>query len=246
MDLEQLVVHLELVTLRGTISQAIQPIINDIATNADNLQFSSVVLRNKSQYRMFYSRVSDSQFTARGDIGTLRTNGFEWSETLGIVAPAITSGFTSAGVEKAYHGDRDGKIYNHNTGNSFNGTSVEAEYQSPDYDYGDLGTLKTLDYVKIAFTPEGECQPSLRVRYDYDSLTSAQPADIVLDEIPTPAIFGAGVFAISKLGATEQPLVQQNLTGSGHSNFFKVFSNDTNAPYSINGLYVNYRPSGRN
>ena len=229
----------------GTISQAIQPIINDIATNADTLQFSSVVLRNKSQYRMFYSTTSTSQFTAKGVIGTLRSNGFEWSETLGIVAPAITSGFNSSGVEKIYHGDRDGKIYNHNTGNSFNGTNVEAEYQSPDYDYGDLGTLKTLDYVKIAFTPEGACQPSLRVRYDYDSLTSAQPADIVLDAIPEPAIFGTAVFGTQKLGATEQPLVRQVLTGSGHSNFFKVFSNDTNAPYSINGLYVNYRPSGR-
>ena len=229
----------------GTISQAIQPIINDIATNADNLQFSSVVLRNKSQYRMFYSRLSDSQFVSKGVIGTLRRNGFEWSETLGISAPAITSGFTSVGVEKAYHGDKDGKIYNHNTGNSFNGTNIEAEYQSPDYDYGDLGTRKTLDYVKLAFTPEGDCQPSLRVRFDYDSLNTPQPADIVLDEIPKPAIFGAGIFGTSKLGATEQPLVQQNLTGSGHSNFFKVFSNDTNAPYSINGLYVNYRPSGR-
>ena len=229
----------------GTISQAIQPIINDIATNADSLQFSSVVLRNKSQYRMFYSRVTDSQFVSKGVIGTLRSNGFEWSETLGISAPAITSGFTSSGVEKVYHGDRDGKIYNHNTGNSFNGTNIEAEYQSPDYDYGDLGTLKTLDYVKIAFTPEGDCQPSLRVRFDYDSLTSAQPADIVLDAIPEPAIFGTAVFGTQKLGATEQPLVRQVLTGSGHSNFFKVFSNDTNAPYSINGLYVNYRPSGR-
>ena len=68
---------------------------------------------------MFYSTVSDSQFVSRGVIGTLRRNGFEWSETLGISAPAITSGFTSSGVEKAYHGDKDGKIYNHNTGNSF-------------------------------------------------------------------------------------------------------------------------------
>jgi len=229
----------------GTISQAIQPIINTIANGADTFQFSSVVLRNKSQYRMFYSTVSDSQFVSRGVIGTLRRNGFEWSETLGISAPAITSGFTSSGVEKAYHGDKDGKIYNHNTGNSFNGTSIEAEYQSPDYDYGDLGTRKTLDYVKLAFTPEGDCQPSLRVRFDYDSLDSPQPADIVLSSIPKPAIFGTAVLASQKFGATEQPLVQQNLTGSGHSNFFKVFSNDTNAPYSINGLYVNYRPSGR-
>ena len=230
----------------GTISQAIQPIINEIANASDSLQFSSVVLRNKSQYRMFYSTNSSSQFTAKGIIGTLRANGFEWSETLGIQAPAITSGFSSTGVEKVFHGDRDGKIYNHNTGNSFNGTSIAAEYQSPDYDYGDLGTRKTLDYVKLAFTPEGDCQPSLRVRYDYDSLDSPQPADIVLNSIPKPAIFGTAIFATSKFGATEQPLVQQNLTGSGHSNFFKVFSDDTKAPYSINGLYVNYRPSGRN
>jgi len=230
----------------GTISQAIQPIINEIARASDSLQFSSVVLRNKSQYRMFYSTTSSSQFTGKGIIGTLRANGFEWSETLGIQAPAITSGFNSAGVEKVFHGDRDGKIYNHNTGNSFNGTSIAAEYQSPDYDYGDLGTRKTLDYVKLAFTPEGDCQPSLRVRYDYDSLDSPQPADIVLGSIPKPAIFGTALFATSKFGATEQPLVQQNLTGSGHSNFFKVFSDDTKAPYSINGLYVNYRPSGRN
>ena len=230
----------------GTISQAIQPIINEIAQASSTLQFSSVVLRNKSQYRMFYSTTSSSQFTSKGIIGTLRANGFEWSETLGIQAPAITSGFNSSGVEKFFHGDRDGKIYNHNTGNSFNGTSIEAEYQSPDYDYGDLGTLKTLDYVKLAFTPEGDCQPSLRVRYNYDSLDTPQPADIVLSEIPQPAIFGTAFFGSQKFGATEQPLVQQNLTGSGHSNFFKVFSNDTKAPYSINGLYVNYRPSGRN
>ena len=134
----------------GTISQAIQPIINEIAQASSTLQFSSVVLRNKSQYRMFYSTTSSSQFTSKGIIGTLRANGFEWSETVGIQAPAITSGFNSSGVEKFFHGDRDGKIYNHNTGNSFNGTSIEAEYQSPDYDYGDLGTLKTLDYVKLA------------------------------------------------------------------------------------------------
>ena len=230
----------------GTISQAIQPIINEIANASNSLQFSSVVLRNKSQYRMFYSTTSSSQFTAKGIIGTLRANGFEWSEILGIQAPAITSGFNSSGVEKFFHGDRDGKIYNHNTGNSFNGTNIEAEYQSPDYDYGDLGTLKTLDYVKLAFTPEGDCQPSLRVRFNYDSLDTPQPADIVLSEIPQPAIFGTAFFGSQKFGATEQPLVQQNLTGSGHSNFFKVFSNDTKAPYSINGLYVNYRPSGRN
>ena len=232
----------------GTISQAIQPIINEIL-NTEDLQFSSVIIRDKSQYRMFYSADTESTAGSKGIIGTLRPNGFEWSETLGIQAPAITSGFDSSGVEKFYHGDRDGHIYNHDTGNAFNpagtSTNVEAEYQSPDFDYGDLGTLKTLDYAKIAFTPEGDAQPTLRIRFDYDSLNTPQPADIVLDSIPEPAIFGVASFNSQKFGASEQPLVRQPLTGSGHSNFFKIFSADTNAPYAINGLYITYRPSGR-
>ena len=232
----------------GTISQAIQPIINEIL-NTEDLQFSSVIIRDKSQYRMFYSADTESTAGSKGIIGTLRPNGFEWSETLGIQAPAITSGFDSSGVEKFYHGDRDGYIYNHDTGSSFNpagvSTNVEAEYQSPDFDYGDLGTLKTLDYAKIAFTPEGDAQPTLRIRFDYDSLNTPQPADIVLDSIPEPAIFGVASFNSQKFGASEQPLVRQPLTGSGHSNFFKIFSADTNAPYAINGLYITYRPSGR-
>ena len=53
------------------------------------------------------------------------------------------------------------------------------------------------------------------------------------------------LFGTSKFGSPEQPLVRATLVGSGHSNFFKIFSSDSNAPYTINGLYVNYRPSGR-
>jgi len=229
----------------GTISKQIQPLINKIAAASNTLQFSSVVLRDKSQYRMFYSSSSDTTANSKGIIGTLRPQGFEWSETLGIQAPSITSGFNSAGLEKVFHGDRDGKIFNHNTGNSFNNVAILAEYQSPDYDYGDLGTLKTLDYAKFSFTPEGDCQPTLRYKFDYDSNTTPQPVDIVLDSIPEPAIFGSATFNSAKFGAAEVPLVRQTLTGSGHSNFFRIFSEDTNAPYTINGIYINYRPSGR-
>ena len=233
----------------GTISQNIQPIINEIVLNKSEFQFSSVVIRTKSQYRMFYSKITDSTSTSKGIIGVLRPNGFEWSETLGIQAPAITSGFDSNGEEQFYHGDRDGYVYNHNVGNTFNPagveTAIDAEYQSPDYDYGDLGTLKTLEYVKLSITPESLAQPTLRVRYDYDSLDTPQPTDITLTSVPEPALFGAAVFNNQTFGAAQQPLVRQALTGSGHSNFFKIFSSDTRAPYTINGIYINYRPAGR-
>jgi len=234
----------------GTISKTIEPIINEIVGGTSTFEFSSVVLRNKSQYRMFYSTSTSSTANSKGVIGTLTQRGFEWSEISEIQACAITSGFNYAGKEKKYHGDRDGYIYNHDTGNSFNPAGTEsnilAEYQSPDYDYGDFGTLKTLDHIKVSLFPEGAVEPTLRVRFDYDSTDRLQPTDVGIISA-TPSIFGdsSAVFGTSTFGAPEQPLVRATLTGSGHSNFFKIFSNDTNAPYTINGLYINYRPSGR-
>ena len=234
----------------GTISKAIQPVINSIFDSNITFEYSSVVLRDKSQYRMYYSGASSSTANSKGIIGTLTARGFEWSELQGIQASAVTSGFNYAGKEKTYHGDRDGYVYNHDTGNSFNPagteTSVSAEYQSPDYDYGDFGTLKTLDHIKVSVFPEGSVEPTLRVRFDYDSTDRLQPTDVGIISA-TPSIFGDAValFGTSTFGSPEQPLVRATLVGSGHSNFFKIFSNDTNAPYTINGLYINYRPSGR-
>ena len=233
----------------GTISKAIQPIVNNVVAKSNTYNFSSVVIRSKSQYRMYYSTSAGVVGNSYGIIGTLRQNGFEWSETVGIIAPSVASGFNYAGLEKFYHGDRDGYVYNHDTGDSYNPagteTNIVAEYQSPDFDYGDLGTLKTLDHIKISITPEGTVEPFLRVRFDYGSIDITQPSDMTLDTIPSPAILGTALFNTHKFGSGEQPLVRLSLIGSGYSNFFKIYSDDTKPPYIINGLYINYRPSGR-
>ena len=71
-------------------------------------------------------------------------NGFEWSETRGLEVTAIGSGFDNNGIEKIYHGDTNGFVYEHDTGNDFDGSSILARYTTPDYDYGDLGTSGAL------------------------------------------------------------------------------------------------------
>ena len=42
----------------GTVSKAIQPIMREVAENINNFQITSIVLREKSQYRLFYSNVN--------------------------------------------------------------------------------------------------------------------------------------------------------------------------------------------
>ena len=192
---------------------------------------------------------SEASRVSKGIIGTLTPNGFEWSETQGIQATSFTSGFNKNGIEKEYHGDLNGYIYNHNVGNSFysNGLpfNVDAQYATPNYDFGDVGTRKTLHYAKISITPEGEVQPTLRVRYDYEDTDIPQPPDYILDSVPLPAIFGSAVFGTAIFGANNDPMLQQAIQGSGHSCSFRISSLDTNAPYAINGIYINYVPGGR-
>jgi len=233
----------------GSVSRQIQSIISALANSINAFTITSAVLRSKSQYRLFYNADGGSTAASRGIMGTLTANGFEWSETLGIQATGFTSGFATTGIEKLYHGDNEGYIYNHNEGNSFSSAGtlldITAQYQTPHYDFGDVGTRKTLQYVKLSVTPEGAVSPTLRIKYDYEDTTIPQPPEYLLDDIPTPSLFGQGIFGVSVFGASADPMLRQAVQGSGTVCNFQIKSSDQKPPYAINGLYINYVPSGR-
>jgi len=230
----------------GTVSKAIQPIITQLAENIDKYIISSVVIREKSQYRLFYTNTSVVNAQQEGIIGTLRPNGFEWSETRGIEVTSIGAGFNNDGVEKYFHGDTDGYVLVHDSGNDFNGSNILARYATPDYDYGDLGTLKTLHYVRVSCSAEGTVTPALQIKYDFNSQDIPQPtSDFSFGTVNSPAIFAEAVFNTNVFGGTAAPMIRIPVQGSGTSNNFTVVTEDTKAPYKINGLYIDFIPSGR-
>ena len=233
----------------GVISSPIQSVIKEISNSIDTLQLCTAILRDKSQYRLFYNVDATTNATAKGFIATLTRQGFQYSQTEGIKATAITSDFDKDGVEKTYHGDSDGYVYNHDDGEIFNhgGTAanIRSVYKTPNLDFGDFGTRKTLRYVKISVTPEGNIAPTLRVRYDYEDSSLAQPLDYVLDSIPPPSIFASAVFNTNVFGATPDPLVRQSVQGSGSTVSFILTSDDQLSPFTVNGLYIDYSPTGR-
>ena len=230
----------------GTISKAIQPLITDIATAINTFIISSMVLREKSQYRLFYTNTGASAVAQRGIIGTLRPDGFQWAETRGLEVTEVGSGFDSNIVEKYYHGSTSGYIYEHDSGYNFDGDAILARYSTPDYDYGDLGTLKTLHYLKVSASAEGIVEPDVQVRFNYgDPLHPQPPNNFDLGTINPQSLFGDALFNTNIFGGGENPLIRVPLFGSGHSNNFTFISEDTKAPYTINGLYVDFIPSGR-
>jgi hypothetical protein len=236
-----------------SVSRNIQKVISNITSQINNLTITSVVLRAKSQYRLFYQNLATGATEAKGIIGTFTGQGFEWSETKGIEATAIDSGFLNNGVEQILHGDSDGYIYNHDTGFSFiyggSASNISAEYETPYLDFGDMGTRKTLHYAKVSITPDstsgGYAQPSLQVAFDFDDTNVAQPSTYQLSEIRAGAAFGTATFGTDFFGAIDTPLIRQNLQGSCYSSKYTISSDDALIPYTINGLYINYVPTGR-
>ena len=232
----------------SSVSRQIQSIIKDIAANPAYI-LTSGVLRSKSQYRLFYSTNTESPSVARGIIGTLTADGFAWSETLGIQALGMVSDLDVTGVERVMHGDKDGSIYNHAAGSSFynagEATNISSVYQTPDFDFGDVGTRKTLKYARVSFSPEGAVSPSFRVRYDYEDPNIPQPEPFTVTTIALPAIFGTAVLGVVTFGATSDPMERITLEGSGNTCSFRISSEDQKPAYAVNGIYVDYMPSGR-
>tara|TARA_E500000081_G_scaffold155504_1_gene196990 strand:- start:24448 stop:26166 length:1719 start_codon:yes stop_codon:yes gene_type:complete len=242
----------------GSVSRQIQTLVRDnIVKKLNTLTLASVVIKEKAQYRLFYTaKTGEDPSGSKGIIGTITNEGFVWSETLGIQCTAIESVFDPVtGLETVYHGDKDGYIYTHEFGNDFYNAGTKktifAAYKTPFLDFGDAGTRKTLNYLKISMRPEGNVQPTLRIRYDNSVAHIPQPDNIIMDTVPAPAEFGVAVFenapnvAGNIYGGTADPLVRQSVQGSGYTMNFRLFSDDNNDSYTINGIYADYYPSGR-
>jgi len=236
-----------------SVSRSIQSILTRLANKINTYTISSVVLRSKSQYRLYYNDPNEAASISKGIIGTFTGQGFEWSETEGIEAPAVDSGFLINGVEQIVHGDNDGYVYNHDVGTVFSylgsNANVKALYETPYLDFGDMGTRKTLQYAKISVTPDrdagGYAQPTLEVKFDFEDSLVQQPPTYTLDEIRSGATFGTAVFGEDFFGAVDNPLLRQPIQGSCYTSNYTISSDDQLSAYTINGLYLNYIPAGR-
>lgn len=236
----------------GSISRKILPVFrDDVFPNLSTITFSSMVIREKSQYRLFYFKNGTADLQQKGILGTFKISSqgvplYEWSQTTGIPARITHSGFDENDNEVHYHATTDGRVYNHDTGTSFDGSNIPCEYKTPDLDYGDSGVRKTLYYIKTSIRAEGS-NDNLKVlcRYDFDDNNVPQPSELSIGSLASPAVFGTAVFASAVFGQTLFPQQKINLTGSGFTNNFRISSNGTGSSYTVSGFYVDYIPGGR-
>ena len=237
----------------GSISRKILPLINNLLKNIQHYTISSMVIRERSQYRLFYHKSGQAQSGQLGIIGTFKfdSNGvpaFEWSETKGMELKFCSSELNPQNEEVKFGANDTGYIYEIDTGNNFDAANISARFQTPDMDYGDNGLRKSLYKVKTNIEPEGtQNNLKLRIRYDFDNSEVPQPGEFSVGNLSSASLFGqaTALFGSAFFGATTLPSKSVLVTGSGFSNNFRFFSNDTDAAYSVNGMFVSFIAGGR-
>jgi hypothetical protein len=232
----------------GTISSNVQSIFDDNLSSAS--QFQSVVIPDRTQYRIFFTKDAVAQNSTKGIACVLKGQTFEFSELRGI-RPASTDSFVKAGDVIVLHGDfSNGYVYRQEQGNTFDGTAILAKYRSPDMTFGDAGIRKHMQRVVVNFKPESSIDADLFLRYDYESKDSARPAAYELDSQDIAAIYGTSTYGTSSsvvgtYGGASQPLFRQSVEGSGFAVALRVNDGGETAPYSLKGFQLEYQLGAR-
>ena len=232
----------------GTISKNVQSIFD--ANIRDSAQFESVVIADKTQYRIFFTKEGQATSITRGVTCVMRQDGYEFSEIRGL-KPTATDTIVLAGDVIVLHGDGLGFIYRQEKGNTFDGTPILGRYRSSDLSFGDTGIRKHMQRVIINYKPESAIAAELLVRYDNENADSTRPEPYTLNSAEVAAQFGSALFSSATsavrfvFGGPSQPLVRQPVEGSGFSVVLRINDDGESAPYSLKGFQLEYQLGAR-
>ena len=226
----------------GTISSPVQSVFNDNIANASG--FRSLVIPNKTQYRVFFTKSGVLQATTEGILTSLRGQSFEFANLKGI-RPTSTDTVTTATETIVIHGGDGGYVYRQESGNDFDGTAVGGKYRSPDLSFGDVGIRKHMHRVLVSYKPESSISADMFLRYDYEDPDAPRPAAYSLTASDIVAVYGTGAYGTATYGGQSEPLLRQSVEGSGFTVALRVDDNGTAAPYALRGFQMEYQTGAR-
>lgn len=229
----------------GAISTPVHQLFNQYT---DFTEFDSLVIPDKTQYRIFFSDTKGNDARTRkqtkGVICNKSQDGYAFSETLGI-QPSCTDSINYRGTVYAVHGGYDGYVYRQEKGNTFDGTTIIGKYRSPDITMGDAGIRKNFQRVIINYAPEGSVNSDLFIRYDYDSNEAPRPDAYPFDSSKVVAIYGVGSYGSVTYGGQSNPLIRQPIEGSGFAIAIRVVDHGVSVPYSLKGFQLEFDTGAR-
>ena len=225
-----------------------------VALTSGNTSFSSVTIREKSQYRIFGFASTTTAAASKGIIGTqiqgAQGTGLNWAETTGIKAYVADSTYTGK-TETVIFANDDGYVYQMESGNSFDGSNITASFSTPYFPITDPRTRKNVYKATIYTDPQGTVNLDFNMKYDLSETGVIEPATINLSNTSSSAgiaTFGdpAAIFGTSTYsGESLQSIFDTQTQGSGFTVSLQFESSGTGPPFSLDAAVIEYGQYGR-
>lgn len=235
----------------GVISRKIDPLIATLLDGLLSYTISSVYIKEKNQYRLYYTTSASTSdditaLVATNRLNTLGQLEWQWSTIKGIMPSCVDATtntyISSTEAEQAYFGGWDGQVYEHDTGSNFNGSDIDASFTLNEIDYGDIGIRKTIHYVRLFGTSEGTSDDIfLTVNYDFSDTNTMQPSSYLVNPTENLSKYGVIVYGTGVYSGRTGFNTRVNTDGSGYSNNFKFSSTGTGESYNLDSIYVDMR-----
>ena len=221
---------------------------------ASTSNFTSVILREKAQYRIFAFIESEQNEVAKGLIATKLiaqgASGMSWSTTFGIKAHIADSRYSGTAETVAF-ANGDGYVYIMDTGSSFDGANIDGLYESPFMPLSDPQLRKSFYKITLYAKPTGPMDLGLNIKYDFDTRTNTgvvQPPTQRIESTGT-AVFlygsSSSVFNTATFGGELDVVYNTNIVGSGKTIALRVEDNSTNPTFTLDTALLEYRQNDR-
>lgn len=216
--------------------------------------FSSVLFREKAQYRILGYVESEQRNTSKGLIATKFVSqgatGISWSSTYGVKAFVADSSY-SGDQETIAFANEDGYVYILDTGSSFDGSNIEAIYESPFMPLSDPQVRKSFYKMTLYAEPTGNMTLDINLKYDFASSTNTkvvQPSTFKVESSGSSVfIFGESnsAFNTATFGGELDVVYNKNIIGSGKTIALRIEDNSTNPTFTLDTALLEFRQNDR-
>lgn len=232
----------------GSITKNIQSEATDFLNS--NSSFSSLIVRGKSQYRIFGFASGNALSESKGLIATQFASqggeGIAWSETRGINAFSAYGEYSGT-EEFLLFANTDGYVYRLEQGISFDSTDINASFFTPYLPMSDPAVRKTIYVAHNYIDPDGNFTATMSI--DYDFSTGIRPSPITLsNNIASNAgigIYGTSTYGTGIFGEALQVQLRDQLTGSGFVVSLEYTSSGSTQPFSLDAVALEYATESR-
>ena len=217
--------------------------------------FSSVVLREKAQYRIFSYIESVTESSAEGLLATKFSDqgavGMAWASLKGFKV-SCADGRYVPNKEVIVFANEDGYVYRMDTQSSRDGNPIEAIYQSPFMPITDPQKRKTLYKMALYTDTAGTFTVDVNILFDIHAISNynskVQAPTIRLESASagvsiyglSTTLYGAAIYGGELDKVYDTPLV-----GSGKTFSLRIEDNSTNPSFTLDTAVFEFREQDR-